>query len=452
MKLNLPKLSATMEEGTILNWVKRPGDHIQEGDILYEIETDKATMEVESSVTGTLEKILVEAGIAISAGTEICEITLDGAGITKDGEVTVKNSANPLKAAEPSVAIEPDSKDDKGSTWVQEGSQTESELVEQRIEKTTNEGIRLLASPSARRLARKLGVNVNHVQGTGPSGRVRNRDIEAAASVKGEAATSHHSTKQINLEQATSAVKPIDKSSLSMKRAETTVTQEVSKMRLTIAKELVRSTQTIPTFWVEKWVNAGELLKWKDLLKQSRGETFNRLTITDFVLQAIGLTLLEFPSVNRRWIVNAVGQISIEQVSGSHVGLAISVENGVIAPILANVGECSLVEVAKLRGDAVEAVRSSRLYGLNEPVAITLSNLGNTGIDRFRAIIKPDETMILALGGMQERVAAVEGQIVVQKGFNMVLSADHRVIDGEAAAHFLGKIASLIETGTWKIA
>ncbi len=414
MKLILPKLSATMEEGTIVKWSKNAGDSIREGDILYEVETDKTTMEVESSVTGVLVQILVPAGKSKATGTEICEITLDAAKDT----MTQRADDIPIEPSTHSVKhpIAPSS----SSTMKFVGAVA------------TAERDRIRISPSARRLARLWDIDIHHIPGSGPMGRIRNRDVEAF------------------VEQLASP--PASQSFPASAEPSVAVRSDISKMRMTLAKELLRSTQTIPSFWVEKWVNAEVLLNWKDLLKQTQGQAFSQLTITDFLLHAIGLALLEMPSVNRRWVVNAQGQASIQAISGSHVGLAVSVVDGIISPIVPHVGERLLSELIVMRNNAVQSSRNYKPYGIQEPAAITLSNLGNTGIDRFQAIIKPDEAMILAVGGLNEKATSVNGQLVMHRGFNLVLSADHRVLDGVDAAKFLAKIAEILETGAWKIA
>ncbi len=413
MKLILPKLSATMEEGTIAKWFKKAGDSIREGEILYEVETDKTTMEVESSVTGVIAHILIPEGNPIAVGTEICEITLDAVKDTWTAKVTEKVN----------LTMAP----------------SNSSIVKPVVPLGTTEQDRIRISPSARRLARVWNIDIRQITGSGPMGRLRNRDIEAFV-------------EQLASPPASQPFPPASQPIPAAVQSSTSVRGDISKMRMTLAKELLRSTQTIPSFWVEKWVNAEVLLNWKDLLKQTQGQAFSQLTITDFLLHAIGLALREMPSVNRRWVVNAQGQASILAVSGSHVGLAVSVEDGIISPIVPHVGERLLSELIVMRNDAVQSSRNYKPYGLQEPAAITLSNLGNTGIDRFQAIIKPDEAMILAVGGISEKASYVNGQVVMHRGLNLVLSADHRVLDGVDAAKFLMKIADILETGAWRIA
>jgi pyruvate dehydrogenase E2 component (dihydrolipoamide acetyltransferase) len=401
--ITLPKLSATMEEAVIANWVKNVGEAVSEGDVLYELETDKATMEVESTLTGVLTNILVQPGVPVPVGTPVCEIT---------------SSSQTAEAVQ----------------------ETSDENIATEIKRLT-----LRVSPSARRLARELNVDLATVQGTGPMGRIRNRDVEK------QAAQQQAEKLQAEKLQIANLARNAKQTSVSVPATSLNNGIPVSRMRSTIAKEMVRSTQTIPTFWVEKWVNAEHILKWKNLLRELGDPAFSKLTITDFVLQAMGLALEEMPTVNRRWIERADNQPVIEAVPGTHVGLAISVEGGIIAPVLTDVGSVPLGEIIKKRMEAIEAIRSNRPFASDKPAAITLSNLGNTRIDRFRAIIKPDESMILALGGLQEKPVVQNGQVIVQSGFTMVLSADHRLIDGMEAAQYLAEVARIIESGKWKI-
>jgi pyruvate dehydrogenase E2 component (dihydrolipoamide acetyltransferase) len=430
ISLTLPKLSATMEEATIVKWLKDEGETVEEGDILYELETDKATLEVDSTHSGILEKILVEPGVPIPVGTPVCEISTS----SQNDQSVAKNNSNENMEKDDTNSISHSIKN-KGWEAEQKNQDNGSESIKE---------LTIRVSPSARRLAKELNVDLRLVKGTGPKGRILNRDVERAAQLL------HSTRKEAQMEKDLQAEKHVQTEKDVQKESTLNNPQAVPKMRLAIAKELLRSTQNIPSFWVEKWVNAEKILKWKELLTNLKDSSLDKITITDFVLQAMGLALEEMPSVNRRWIEISDKQIVIEPVPGNHVGLAISVEGGVIAPVLTDVGSLSLVDISKKRIEAIEAVRNNRPYSTNQPAAITLSNLGSTGIDRFRAIIKPDESMILALGGLQEKPVVENGRVVVQRGFSMVLSADHRLIDGMEAAKYLAAVARIIETGNWK--
>jgi pyruvate dehydrogenase E2 component (dihydrolipoamide acetyltransferase) len=374
-----------MDEATIVEWLKKEGDKVEEGEVLYIVETDKTSLEVESTTSGVLEKILVEENQTIPPEAEICIIQSKSESLVIEKETVKQVETTPIK----------------------------EDLLPIHLSVQGSEE-RIIASPAARKRARELNIDLGNVVPSKLGGRISLEDVERAAN----------------------------------SRIETT--PQVTKMRLSIAKEMLRSTQTIPAFWVEKWVNAEKLIHCKDRLKYSHGDQFENLTITDFLLQAIGIALKELPAMNRRWVVGEKDQIQLVEIQASHVGLAVSVEGGVLSPILPDMNR-SLLEITKTRGNILEAIQNKQPYSSTKHAAITLSNLGNLGVDRFRAIIKPEESMILAVGRMEDKVLVEEGEIVIRKGFSMNLSADHRIIDGADAARFLSKVAEIIEAGKWTI-
>jgi pyruvate dehydrogenase E2 component (dihydrolipoamide acetyltransferase) len=385
MNVKLPKLSATMEEATIVEWVKREGESVREGDVLYIVETDKTSMEVESPISGVLTKIHVEAGKAVPVETDVCTVTTAGSVVN------------------PAAAIDPPMKEQR----------------------------RLLASPSARRRANELQVQLEAIQGSGPHGRIRNVDVEQAANQRKPAVA------------AASPINPppvIDASSYAS-------SAQPSKMRQIIANELVRSVQTIPSFWVEKWVDAERILESKNLLKQTQG-ILSEITVTDFLLQALGQALIKHPHVNSLW--SSTSQLL--QLKDTHVGMAVGMKEGILVPVLQSAGSSSLLEIIKWRKRVLQSIRDQRFVPENIRTSITLSNLGSTGIDRFQAIIRPDESMILAVGTIKAIPVVKDNQVVVRQGMVLTLSSDHRIIDGMAASTFLGEIATWLEHGMWTIA
>ncbi len=404
MKLVLPKASATMETGQIARWLKQPGDTVKVGDILYELNTDKAILEIESPVEGVLESILVSVDTDIAVGEVVCE----------------------LRSAEEDASPE-NAKDAEGFERSERlesfGDSGDFNRPEEAKRAELPAAIRLRASPSARRMAREHNLDLHQLSGSGPLGRIRNVDVLAAV-------------KRRECEH----------------RALSADMAAIPQMRRIIARELVRSQQTIPAFWVEKWVRAGDLLQWKEKLQQTLDGGRSPLTITDFLIQAVGMALENRPEANRRW-TERDGQASIEQAIGSHVGLAVSLEEdeGILVPVIEHAGKRTLMEIADARRDAVQHARYRSVATDGEPAFITLSNLGPLGVDRFRAIVRPDESMILAVGSLRERVVAESGQPVVQTGFTLTLSADHRVHDGVRAARFLAEIAAIVESGRWRL-
>ena len=291
---------------------------------------------------------------------------------------------------------------------------------------------RILASPSARRRANELQVQLDAIQGTGPHGRIRNVDVEQAAHQRKPAAVA-----------ASSPVNPapvIDASSYA-------ASSQPSKMRQIIANELVRSVQTIPSFWVERWVDAERILETRNLLKQTQG-ILSEITVTDFLLQALGQALIKHPQVNRLWSSSS----QLLQLKDTHVGMAVGLNDGILVPVLQSAGSSSLLEIIKWRKRVLQSIRDQRFVAENLQTSITLSNLGSTGIDRFQAIIRPDESMILAVGTIKAIPVVKDNQVVIRQGMVLTLSSDHRIIDGIAASTFLGEIATWLENGMWTIA
>jgi pyruvate dehydrogenase E2 component (dihydrolipoamide acetyltransferase) len=416
MELKLPKLSATMEEARIVEWLKREGDSVREGEVLYLLETDKTTIEVESTATGVLRKILADTDRPLAPGTPVCVIdTGDEEPRPADGGASSEAGASP--AAGPAPA-------DSGVSAA--GAPPSEVGGEERIR----------ISPAARKLAMQLGVDITKVTGTGPQGRIGLKDIE-------EAAKRRQSAQAEELKQAEEPKQP--ELPAANPERENAATEPMSPMRAAIARNMEKSWSTIPAFWLERWVNAENMLKAREVLRKSRDEALHGITVTDFLLQAIGFALQDMPDLN----VRLAGPGRIERIGAANVGLAISLEEGLVAPVLANMNR-TLAEISRARQEAVQAARQNQMMA-KQPASITLSNLGAAGIDRFRAIVKPDEAMILAVGAIQERVVAENGHVVVRSGLSLVLTVDHRIIDGMKAAQFLSAICETIENGLWKI-
>jgi len=411
MELKLPKLSATMEEARIVEWLKREGDQVREGEVLYLLETDKTTIEVESTATGVLRKILADTDRPLAPGTPVCIIDT-GNEETQPADSGAASDTGAPPAAGPAPA--------EGGAPAANGPSSEGGGEE-----------RIRISPAARKLAMQLGVDITKVTGTGPQGRIGLKDIEEAAKRQPSAQAA---------EPKPQDPAPADPA------PEGANTEPMSPMRAAIARNMEKSWSTIPAFWLERWVNAENMLKAREVLRKSRDEALHGITVTDFLLQAIGFALQDMPDINIRW----AGPGRIERIGAANVGLAISLEEGLVAPVLPDMNR-TLAEISRARQEAVQAARQNRMMA-KLPASITLSNLGAAGIDRFRAIVKPDEAMILAAGAIQERVVAENGRVEVRSGLSLVLTVDHRIIDGMKAAQFIAAICETIENGLWKIA
>ena len=287
------------------------------------------------------------------------------------------------------------------------------------------EGTQLPIGAALGRLAGHAGIALAQLTGTGPGGRIRKRDVLAALGTKGEA------------ERA----RPLPGSA---------APGALSLMRLRVAEAVALSRRTIPAFALDRWVETTSL----DQARRALGpgierETGVKVRVTDLLLQALADTLASQPAILDRWVEEA-GRPQRLSPGSIDIGLVVSVEGGMMIPVLCDLGGRSLGEIARARRDAVQRVRTGRLSAADSaPASISLSNLGKSGIDRFEAIINPGQSSILAVGRAHERVIARGGAPAVARGFHLTFSVDHRLIDGLRGAEFLGALADRIEFGPW---
>jgi pyruvate dehydrogenase E2 component (dihydrolipoamide acetyltransferase) len=396
MDLLVPQLSSTMETARLIRWLKRPGDTVRMGEPLAEMETDKATMDVESPADGVLTEILVAEGQDVAVGGSLGRLrTGDGA----PGPTAGTSSAPTVAiAAEPNVPTK---------------TQGRPAPIDERIK----------ASPLARRLAAEAGIDLTTVRGTGPSARIRKRDLKQAMTAPDrEAAASAGPL---------SAVRPL------------------STMRARIAETVSVSRKTIPSFSLDRWVETTQLAAARAAIAASRHS--ENITVTDMLLQAVADTLAKMPSMLDRWFEGAA-RPSVTASGTVDIGLVVALENGLLVPTLGDMANKGLTHIARIRRQVVERARAGRLSAADQaPTSIALSNLGKSGADRFEAIINPGQSSILAVGREHERALASGGKLYAASGVSLTLSVDHRLLDGKRGADFLGLLAERIEHGSWRI-
>ncbi|MEP2926726.1 MAG: dihydrolipoamide acetyltransferase family protein [Bauldia litoralis] len=408
MDFLLPKLSATMETATVGRWLKNVGDTVKTGETLVELETDKATMEVESPVDGTVTELMAEAGAELAVGAVLARFRTAG---EPKSTTPAKPAAVAPKAASPSQkpAAAP-------------------------ATSRSAPPPRLLASPMAKRLAGMHDVDLGTLTGSGPHGRIRMRDVLAAVDAGAQAPASAATT-------APSAAAP---------RPRPADAEPLSPMRSRIATAVSLSRQTIPSFVLDRWIDTAAVARARSMLgpdlEQSGGV---KLTFTDFLLQALADCLAQSPRMLVRYAGEG-GQPALIRSQSVDIGLVVAVEDGVMIPVLRDLAGKSLASIAGARQAAVQRARSGRLSQADaEPASMSLSNVGRAGADRFEAIIQPGESSIIAIGREHEKVVPRAGGIAVSSGINATLSVDHRLIDGVTGAGFLGNLADRIELGPW---
>ena len=440
-EIQMPKLSDTMTEGTLVAWKKKKGDQVSAGEVLAEIETDKATMEWESPEDGTLTEIYVQEGGKVNVGDRIALI---GGEDEEAPEEEEKEKENEEKEEKPK-AKEEEKKEEKPTKTEQPKEETstteekkekkaappkaekkaEPEKPAPKIEKA--EEARVKASPVARRIAAELGVELSSVNGTGPEGRVTETDVRAAAKSK----------------SATPATKvPATKVPAAVKAGESARIQ-LSGMRKIIAQRLVESLGPVPHFYLNIDIDAAPLMEAREELKSAgEGADAAKITVNDFVLKAAVQAAVKVPPVNASFDGDA-----IVQYADIDLGIAVAIEDGLLTPVIRGAQNKSLREISELAKDLAHRARNKRMKPEEfQGGTFTVSNLGGMGIDSFSAVINPPQGFILAVGRIT-KVPVVDDcdQIVVGHRMSLTMSCDHRVIDGALGAEYLKELRHLLE-------
>ncbi len=418
-EIEMPKLSDTMTEGTLVAWKKKKGDQVSAGEVLAEIETDKATMEWESPEDGTLTEIYVQEGGKVNVGDKIAFIGGEGEEAPKDQE---KEKAKEEKEEKPKAKEEEkkEEKEEKKAAPSKAEKKAEPEKPAPTVEKT--EEARVKASPVARRIAAELGVDLSTVKGTGPEGRVTETDVRAAAKSK--------------------PAIPAPKVPAAVKAGESARIQ-LSGMRRIIAQRLVESLGPVPHFYLNIDINAAPLMEAREELKSAgEGADAAKITVNDFVLKAAVQAAAKVPRVNASFDGDA-----IVQYADIDLGIAVAVEEGLLTPVIRAAQDKSLREISELAKDLARRARNKRMKPEEfQGGTFTVSNLGGMGIDSFSAVINPPQGFILAVGKITKVPVVDDGdQIIVGHRMSLTMSCDHRVIDGALGAEYLKELQHLLE-------
>src|SRR5690348_15896442 len=417
--INMPKLSDTMEEGTIVEWKKKSGDQVKSGDVLAEVESDKATFDLEADADGTLQ-ILVEQGVPAKIGAPIARIG--------DAEAAAPEPAKP-KAQTP--AREPTKEPEKPAPAVEKpapAAQKPAPAPEKPAPAPTaqpQDGQQVRASPLARRLAEEMGVDLASVKGTGPEGRIVKEDVMAAGTAR--------PTADCRRPQPASD-----------RRAGADVEiVEPTRMQATIARRMAESKATVPEFQVTVEARVDLAVSLRQQLKDSVPGA-EKVTMTDFLVLACALDLRKFPEVNYSWVDG-----KFQRKRSINIGLAVAPSQGMrlLVPVLHDADLKDIVQISIEARQVIERARAGRPNeGDLSGATFSISNLGMYGVDEFTAIINPPEGAILAVGSIKD-VHVVQGErIVPGKVMRMTLSVDHRVFYGATAAQFMAEVKRLIES------
>ncbi|MEP7014330.1 MAG: pyruvate dehydrogenase complex dihydrolipoamide acetyltransferase [Verrucomicrobiota bacterium] len=436
-EIQMPKLSDTMTEGTLIAWKKKKGDKVSTGDVIAEIETDKATMEWESPEDGTLTEIYVQEGGKVNVGDRIAFIGEEGEQGPKTEE---KSKQKEEEKAEPKKDKKPQAESEKlapAKAKEKETAPPQSTKKDETVESSKKEAApvakieksdeaRVKASPVARRVAVELGVDLSSVKGTGPEGRVTEMDVRAAAKAPSQPRSMPATAKPAP------PAKPGEGSRI-----------QLSGMRKIIAQRLSESLGPVPHFYLNINIDAGPLMAARAELKAAGEESdTSKITVNDFVLKASVQAAVKVPKVNASFDGDA-----LVQYADVDLGIAVAIEDGLLTPVIRAAQSKSLREISEAAKDLASRARHKRMKPEEfQGGTFTVSNLGGMGIDSFSAVINPPQGFILAVGKITKVPVIAEGdQIVVGHRMSITMSCDHRVIDGALGAEYLKELRHLLE-------
>ncbi|NQT03659.1 MAG: 2-oxo acid dehydrogenase subunit E2 [Planctomycetes bacterium] len=408
-EVRLPQLGQTMEEGTIVNCLIKAGDEVKKGDVIFEIETDKATLEMESPADGFVKHILVEVNQTLAVGEPLLVLG------DKDEKVP-RSFVDSLKGGAPAVPSEAAPVEQVAPAVPQPAAAPPQPIAP---------AGRVIASPRAKKLAGELGVDLAAVTGTGPAGKITEQDIKQAAASK--------------------SAKPAAPAPSAQAQVQLGATVPLNRLQKITAERMLKSKREIPCFYLTVKADVTGLVDLRTELNQTSDV---KISYNDFIIKAVATGLQKYPIMT--------GQLageSIKLAEAIHIGLAISVPDGLVAPILKDVNKKDVKQIARDAKALVERARSNKLAPTDvEGGCITVSNLGAFGIDNFIPIVVPGQCSILGIGQITDTCVPDNGNIMVRKLMNMTLSVDHKVANGAYAAQFLDFVRKLLEdTSTFNV-
>ncbi|PIR32508.1 MAG: pyruvate dehydrogenase complex dihydrolipoamide acetyltransferase [Alphaproteobacteria bacterium CG11_big_fil_rev_8_21_14_0_20_44_7] len=417
IEILMPALSPTMTEGNLAKWHKKEGDAVSAGDVICEIETDKATMEVEAVDEGTLGKILIQEGTQDVAVNSVIALLLeDGEDKKALADYKPKVAEKKAEAKQEVAAENKENKQDAPKMMAAPApAQIATPAVTQNFAPTKSAGGRIKASPLAKRIAAEKGVNLESVQGTGPNGRIVKADVENAPAG--------------GMAQGVVRRNPNEVTAIPN-----------NNMRKIIAKRLLESKQWVPHFYLSIDLNLDKLLDARKLLNE-KGKDSYKISVNDMVIKAVAMALRDIPAANASWTDEAIMQYNNVDVS-----VAVAIDGGLVTPIIRNADQKTLVQISNEMKSLAVRARENKLQPEEfQGGGFSISNLGMYGIKNFSAIINPPQSCILAVGAGEERAIVQGGEIVKANMVSITLSCDHRVVDGAVGAEFLAAFKSYVE-------
>lgn len=452
IQITMPALSPTMEEGNLVKWNVKEGDDVTTGDIIAEIETDKATMEVEAVDDGKIAKIVVPEGTqGVKVNTVIAVLAEEGEDVAEVTKTAVTTAGVVAKDAQPQATSQPSSGSENGKLQLtpppMQMVPTSSSGAAQRASVPTVDSMRKFSSPLARRLALQNGLDINQIEGTGPHGRVIKRDVDTIIARGGQEKPSLNAVPSSTSKATTHP--PSDDQILKLFKESEYEIAPHDGMRKTIAKRLVESKQTVPHFYVTVDCELDALLKLRSQLNaaapikktEAGDKPAYKLSVNDMIIKATALALKAVPAANVSWLDS--GMLWHKHVD---VGVAVSIPNGLITPIVRHADEKSFSMISNEMKDLAKRARERKLKPEEyQGGSTSVSNMGMFGVKNFSAIINPPQATIFAIGAGQQRAVVKNGEVAIATIMSVTLSTDHRAVDGALAAKLAQAFKNLVE-------
>jgi pyruvate dehydrogenase E2 component (dihydrolipoamide acetyltransferase) len=424
--ITMPRLSDTMQEGTIARWLKKAGDEIKKGDTLAEIETDKATMDLEAYEEGTLQQVLVQEGETVPVGQAVARIG-SGSG-DQNGET--ETTPTQQSASETETGGDGASAKDAAPTLSKKTKEQVSDVQSTSSKTDQNEsGKTIKVSPLARRMAEEHNIDLSQLHGTGPGGRIVRDDIEDVLEQQDESPASPPTPTAPQQEISTSAALP---------EAELV---KLSRVQLLIARRLTESKQTIPHFYVSSEIDMTDLLVMRQTLNANLGEESVKVTVNDLIVKACALALEKFPEVN-----SSLKEDQFVRYTHIHIGMAVDAPTGLVVPVIRDANTKGVRSIAREAKALIARARANKLTPADlEGGTFAVSNLGMMDALNFIAVINPPQAAILAVAATRKQFVPVDGQPVIRDLMTVTMSADHRILSGATVARFLQEVKQLLQ-------
>ncbi|MEO7911402.1 MAG: dihydrolipoamide acetyltransferase family protein [Roseiflexaceae bacterium] len=446
-EVTMPRLSDTMSEGAVGRWLKKPGDAVADGEIIAEIETDKATMELQAFESGTLQKILVPEGQTVPIGQTIAIIG-DGAAPAEEAAAPAAQEPQKAETTTPPTGVQQAPAEEGGTEAIARKPVEAKAEVQQapaspqpQADSPTSQSNgqagdgRIKASPLARRMADERGIDLRQVQGTGPGGRIIKENIESFQPAAAPAAT-----------PAATPAAPDPAASQPTSAAPAAAAEPLGRMRRAIARAMNDSKPGVPHIYVTVEIDMGAAMQLRKQINDS-GAADVKISVNDLVVKAAAKALVKLPAVNNSFSTTAEGQPGLLKNAGVNVSVAVALDDGLIAPVIKDADKKSIGTIAAEVKDMAARARDGKIKQNEiEGATFQVTNLGMYGVVEFGSIITVPQSASLAVGAVRQVPVVRNGAIVVGEVMNATLSADHRIVDGAVAAQYLQELRRLLES------